>query len=265
MALEPSTEDGGSSLESLDAGEVTVWDAGPGSEAVAPWLVSVENATDTLIKIDVATGNWTPLCMLDVTHAFHSTTFGFDGTLYGSNATRQTLDIIDPCTCTVTEIGPTNWGNIPGITANGDKIETLFGLSTSTDKLVTLSLETGAGTEVGPLGSNFINSGTTWAQSINGLYSINSDNRSLHSIDLDTGFASVIVELDINVGAVGIEWHPGDEKLYFCTDPFSTSYLYEVNVTDGTTTQLGIMPGRCTNLAAPWTPVACVDDVVVEQ
>tara|TARA_Y100001954_G_scaffold183619_1_gene195937 strand:- start:6048 stop:7109 length:1062 start_codon:yes stop_codon:yes gene_type:complete len=259
--------DAGVSL--LDAGQETqmveeVLDAGPPPEPVIPWLLSVENASDTLIKIDTVTGNWTPLCLLSTTDSYNSTTFGFDGTLYGSNATQRTLDIIDPCTCDVTEIGPTNWGSIPGITANGDKIETLFGLSTSTDKLVTLDIETGAGTEVGPLGSNFLNSGTTWAEDINGLYSINSNNSSLHNIDIQTGFATVTVGLDIAVGAVGIEWHPDDHKLYFCTDPSSLSYLYEVNTTDGTTTQLGLLPGRCTNLAAPWTPVPCVDEVVVE-
>ena len=270
----PSHQDGGLLNEPtptgyLDAGQEEPFaqeeiDAGPPPEPVVPWLLSVENSSDTLIKIDTATGNWTPLCLLSTTDSYNSTTFGFDGTLYGSNASQRTLDIIDPCTCEVTEIGPTNWGSIPGITANGDKIETLFGLSTSTDKLVTLDIETGAGTEVGPLGSDFLNSGTTWAEDINGLYSINSNNQSLHNINIQTGLATVIVQLDISVGAVGIEWHPADQKLYFCTDPVSLSYLYEVNTTDGTTAQLGILPGRCTNLAAPWTPVPCVDDVVVE-
>ena len=256
--------DGG--VEGVDAGGREIIDAGLPPEPIIPWLLSVENSSDTLIKIDTATGNWVPLCLLNVSRTYNSTTFGFEGSVYGSNASGQSLDIIDPCSCTVTEIGPTNWGAIPGITANGDKIETLFGLSTSTDKLVTLDIETGAGTEVGPLGTNFINSGTTWSEDIGGLYSINSNDRSLHNIDFHTGLATPIVMLDITVGAVGIEWHPAEHKLYFCTDPVpvTLSYLYEVNTTDGTTTQIGLLPGRCTNLAAPWTPVACVDEVVVE-
>lgn len=261
----PSYLDGGTGT-SLDAGQTLVIDSGPPLEPVRPWLLSVKNDTHELIKIDIETGLWTPLCTLSVSDTYHSTTFGFDGTLYGSNSNDQTLDIIDPCTCEVTSIGPTNQGNIPGITANGDKIETLFGLSTSSDTLVTLDIETGAGTLVGSLGNglNFINSGTTWATSINGLYSINSGDRKLYNLHTETGIATPITTLDIVVGAVGIEWHPVTQELYLCSDPLSTSYLYEVNVSTGETTQLGTLPYRCTNLAAPWTPVSCVDPVVVE-
>jgi hypothetical protein len=258
------SDDGGLSIS--DSGIEIVVDSGPPPEPIRPWLLSVQNTTHQLLKVDIESGLWMPLCTLNVNDAYNSTTFGFDGTLYGSNASDQTLDIIDPCTCEVTVIGPTNQGSIPGITANGDKIETLFGLSTSSDTLVTLDIATGAGTLVGPLGDdiNFINSGTTWATTINGLYSINSGDRMLYNLHTETGAASPIATLDIVVGAVGIEWHPVTQELYLCSDPSSTSYLYEVNTSTGETTQLGTLPYRCTNLAAPWTPVSCVDTVVVE-
>jgi len=174
------------------------------------------------------------------------------------------LDVIDPCTCEISLVGAHNQGNNPGITANGDKIEKLFGLSTTYDILVSLEIATGAGTEVGPLGMDFQNCGTTWSTEINGLYSINSVDRNLHNLNPLTGHATPIVQLDIYIGAVGIEWHPTNEKLYLCTNPLSTSYLYEVNTTTGVTTEITSFPDRCTNLAAPWVPVACVDDVVIE-
>ena len=274
IEIQPNDSDSGTVLSSnADAGFVETMDAGvyeeesgPPPVPIRPWLLSVQNTTHQLLKVDIESGLWTPLCTLSVSDTYHSTTFGFDGTLYGSNATDQTLDIIDPCTCEVTVIGPTNQGSIPGITANGEKIETLFGLSNSSDTLVTLDIETGAGTLVGSLGEglDFINSGTTWATTINGLYSINSGDRKLYNLHTETGAATPITTLDIVVGAVGIEWHPVTRELYLCSDPLSTSYLYEVNTSTGETTELGTLPYRCTNLAAPWTPVGCVDEVVVE-
>ena len=122
------SEDGGWS--SADSDDLIV-DSGPPPQPVRPWLLSVQNSTHQLLKVDIESGLWVSLCNLSVNDIYNSTTFGFDGTLYGSNATDQTLDIIDPCTCEVTVIGPTNQGSIPGITANGEKIETLFGLSTT--------------------------------------------------------------------------------------------------------------------------------------
>ena len=57
-----------------------------------------------------------------------------------------------------------------------------------------------------------------------------------------------------------MEWHPEDQTIYACT---SDSKLYEVDPDTGDVTALGQMGHQagCTNLAAPWTYVKCVDDL----
>ncbi|PRQ06798.1 hypothetical protein ENSA7_35020 [Enhygromyxa salina] len=201
------------------------------------------------------------LCQLNVNDGYPSTTFGLEGTLYGSNGTDQTLDLIDPCTCEVTTIGPTNFGSIPGITANGVEAETLFGLSVSADILLTLSTVNGAGTEIGPLGVDFHYSGTSWSADIQGLYAINDLTDSLYTLDLFTGEATEIATIDTQFDSVGIDWHIATHELYACTNFGGGSRLYSIDVDDGTSTLIGNLPHNCNNLAAPWTPVACVDDV----
>ena len=231
---------------------------------IEPWLLSVNNATDELVKISTDDASTVVLCQLDVPDGYPSTTFGLDGTLYGSNSTDQTLDIIDPCTCETMTLGPTNFGSIPGITANGIEIELLFGVSVSADVLVTLNAQNGAGQEIGPLGVDFHYSGTTWSSELQGLYAIEDITNRLYELDTGTGTAVEIAPLDVNFSSVGIEWHPETMELYACTNVPQQSMLYRVNTDDGTTELVGMLPYNCNNLAAPWVPVGCVDDVPFE-
>lgn len=248
--------DGGSQGSDPDGGEMP-------PQAPSPWLLSVNGAADTLIKIDVVTGETTTVCAFEHEANYPSTTFGLDGTLYGFEAAVNALDIIDPCTCEVTRIGHTvdedglEYDNIPGITANGEKIEKLFGISTDQDKLLELVSASGRVQPIGSLGVDFHYSGTTWSTELGGLYALNDTTDALYILNTETGLASEWVTLDIDVGLVGIEYHTENGKLYVCTN----NRVYDVNVQDGSTEIISLLNYPCNNLAAPWQNVSCIDEL----
>lgn len=251
----------------------------PFASNTRPWLLSVDNGSNELIKIDVETGAHRGICSMASSGFYVSTTFGINGVLYASKLENDVLEIIDPCTCETTLIGSTGFGLIPGITANGVKEETIYGLETEEDLLLDLDVETGAGSVVGGTMTDFQLSGTTWSDDLPGLFAINNIDDTLYTLDTETGVAYVVAELDTEFNYVGIEWNPYNRKLYACTtlssglghgsldaNPGSNnglSVLYEVNPEDGTTRLINDLPHACNNLAAPWTAVACVDDLEV--
>jgi hypothetical protein len=106
------------------------------------------------------------------------------------------------------------------------------------------------------LGVNFGNHGSTWSDDIGNLWSINAADDVLYQIDVMTGVASYQADLDVAFSTVGIEWHPANGMLYACTD----GHLYEVDPTDGSTVEIGNLGHGCTNLAAQWTAIPCIDD-----
>ncbi len=264
--------DAGTNTEEMDSG-LSVIDAGSPQPEGNPWLLSVNGSAKTLVKIDTVTGQTATVCSFSTVYAgYPSTTFGLNGTLYGWNGSGDTLDIIDPCTCEVTVVGVTQSANgtlytsVPGITADGNKVETLFGLSTDQDKLLELDVATGGAEEIGPLGLDFHYSGTTWSVELDGLYAINDYTDKLYVLDTETGAATDIADLDINFDKVGIEYHIGDQNLYTCTNAnFSAlAKVYRVNVQTGETTVVADLDYGCNNLAAPWTPVTCIDNIEFE-
>jgi len=267
--VEDDAPDGGLANAFEDAG-VLVADAGPEAPPQAPWLLSVNNNADTLIKINTETGEMATVCSFTAGEAnYPSTTFGLNGTLYGWNGANKSLDVIDPCTCAVTQMGLTvddqgvAYTNIPGITADGNKIETLFGLSTDQDKLLELGVANGLVRPIGDLGLDFHYSGTSWSTELEGLYAINDLTDELYVLNADTGLATSVADLDIDVNLVGIEYHIDANTLYLCTNAgFSTySSVYSIDVTTGATTMIKDLGYSCNNLAAPWTTVSCVDAV----
>lgn len=255
----------------IDAGNAT--SPNPFPNNVRPWLLSIDNGSNEMIKIDAETGEHRGICSMASSGFYVSTTFGINGILYASKLEDDVIEIIDPCTCEVTAVGSTGFGLIPGITANGVKEETIYGLETEEDLLLDLDVETGAGSVVGGTLTDFQLSGTTWSDDLPGLFAINNIDDTLYTLDTETGVAYVVAELDVDFNYVGIEWNPYNRKLYACTtlssglgnatvDPTAgLSVLYEVDPEDGTTRFISNLPHSCNNLAAPWTAVACIDDI----
>jgi hypothetical protein len=263
----PDAQEDGAQDAPADVSEDVAQESEP--DAGAPmYLVSIDHqaSPSRLLKISLATGMGTVVCNLPaggVAVNYHSTTFSREGKLYASNYEGATLDLIDPCTCEVTVIGPTGVGAIPGITAN--KTMGLYGIDTTNDHLVDVSVYTGAATVIGSLGADFTTAGATWSDALEagsgGLFGLNGATSQLYEIDATTGVATATQTVTgVSIGSVGIELHPFDGNLYVCTND---AILYEVDPETGVAVAVGAGMGHvgpCNNLAAPWKVVSCLAD-----
>ena len=225
------------------------------------WLLSIDNGTGVLQRVNITTGATTDLCDLyDPTLApianYPSLTFSRNNFLYASRG-GSALDLIDPCTCEVTQLGDFGiWTGVNGITS--DKGIQLLGAATTQDELFSIQTKTGVGTLIGDMGVNFTTSGATWSDTLNGLYAINGSNNGLYTIDPITGAATFLVTLSMNFGTVGIELLPANGVIYACS---SEANLLSIDPSTGVVTNIGPMnqSGACSNLAAPWKSVPCVE------
>ena len=260
------TSAGGSSTGEADTGSSSTG-MGPDTDTEMPpqeglWMIMIEDTSSPtrLYKIDLLDGHSTLLCALDTTNDYNTSTFGRDGTLYAANANTKNLEAIDPCTCKRTVLGPTKVDALPGITT--DQELGLYGLETTVDQLMAINTMNGNATPVGPLGINWGTGGLTWSDDLKDAFAINGTDDRLYTIDHLTGKATFLVQTDYNFGSVGIEWHPKSHEIFACSNP---AELLRVQQKDGAVTVVGPMllenkQAHCDNLAAPWVPVACVEN-----
>ncbi|MEC8022567.1 MAG: hypothetical protein VX223_01445, partial [Myxococcota bacterium] len=225
------------------------------------WLLSIDNGTKVLQRVNITTGATTDLCdlydpTLGAIPSYPSLTFSRNNFLYASRG-GTALDLIDPCTCEIEQLGSYGgWSGVNGITS--DKGIQLLGAAATQDELISIQTKTGVGTLIGDLGANFTTHGATWSDGINGLYAINGLNNGLYTIDPLTGLATFQVTLSINFGTVGIELLPANGVIYACS---SEANLLSIDPVSGIVTTIGSMnqSGACTNLAAPWKAVPCIE------
>lgn len=223
------------------------------------WLFSVHAATKTLLKVDVETGAAEAWCDLpDTMTNYPSLTFDRNNQLLASRAAKPWgLDLIDPCTCSVTSIGQYGtFTEVNGITASHGF--DLFGIASAGNQLISISSQTAATTAVGVLGANFTTGGATWSDDVDALYAINGGDDSLYTIDPDTAATLDVISLDHDFGTVGMERHPLNGVLYACS---TAGDLLDVDPDTGAVEVIGALgwEGACTNLAAPFQAVTCVD------
>ena len=238
-------------------------DAGPESDATEPsgaglYLVSVDYYGTDLFKIDAETGDTTPICTLDFS-TYPSLTFSRENVLYASRS-GNSLDIIDPCTCEITSVG--SYGGYSGVNGiTSDFGLNLFGVANTQDEFIAISSVNGVAEGLGPLGLNFGSTGATWSEEDQSVYAIDATTDALYTISPESGQASLITELDTPFGiTVGIEMHPGNGVIYACSDD---AHLLTVDPVTGEVSDLGPMlhSAFCTNLAAPWQPVECLEEL----
>jgi hypothetical protein len=247
----------------------TICDTDPGTEACClfnpndgsceapPWLLSIENSTDTLHKVDINTGVSTDLCVLDSSDNYPSLTFNRENILFGSR-TGSALDLIDPCTCQVTPVG--SYGGFTGVNGiTSDQLTELFGVASTQDVTIKIDTMSGMATQVGALGFDWGTGGATWSDELQGLWAINGSTDFLYTIDKNTGAATPQAQLSFNFGTVGIELHPGVNEIYACS---SNAVLFRIDSNNGDVIDVSgngtkMQTGSCTNLAAPYKPVFC--------
>ncbi|MCA9657751.1 MAG: hypothetical protein KC486_05365 [Myxococcales bacterium] len=228
-----------------------------GVEPPPEWLLSINNSTRYLQKVDINTAQTTDLCKLPNNTSYPSLTFSRSNILFAS-AGGSALDIIDPCTCEVTKVGSYGGGisGVNGITS--DQQVDLFGVSSGINATIAIDSNSGVAAVVGPLGYNWGTGGATWSDAIQKLYAINGSTDFLYTVDPGTGAATELVKMNYNFGTVGIELHPGNGVIYACS---SAPDLFTVDPKNGNVKSVGKMAQTsCTNLAAPYKPVACIGD-----
>ena len=124
----------------------------------------------------------------------------------------------------MTEIGPTGFDSVPGITA--DNGNDLYGVSRDEDVLLSIDTSTGVGNSIGDFGVDFDYTGATWSDVLGGVYSINAADNALYTIDVNTGTATFVVTITgVDFDLVGMELNPYDGVIYACTND---SILYSI-------------------------------------
>jgi hypothetical protein len=191
-----------------------------------------------------------------------------EGVLYAIGASVESdgskpaaaLYRVDPCACTATRLGALGGGlglvgSITSYPGHG-----LYGISSTNNTLFTVDPATGAGTPVKTMPVPFGASGFTWSgPDRNTLWGIESNSDSLYELDAKGDFAHEPLKLDYDFAGLGMEYHPGVKKLFAC----SYGKLLEVAASTG---HVDVGPlidwdGGCANLAAPFGPVGCVDNI----
>ena len=216
--------------------------------------MSIDNATLTLQKIQVADATTTDICTLTGIAGAKTLTFSRGNVLYAGGLNER-LYSIDPCTCVATDIGAFGFVGVAGITATPQL--DLFGISSGSDVLLRVDTATGAGSIIGALGVDFGNQGAAWNEMESRIYALNANTDDVYGVDATTGAASLITSLDQDFGSVGFEYHPLNQRTYGCS---SDAILYEIDTSTGMTSGIGPIPqpNGCSNLAAPWIPVSCL-------
>jgi hypothetical protein len=249
-------ETGAEETGAEETGEETGDEPSPGQ-----WLLTVHTGSNTLLKVDLATAETTELCKIDGGNAnYPSLTFSRDNQLLASSATKPWgLEVINPCDCVQESVGPYgDFTGVNGITA--DQGDNLLGIASGSNELIAISAQTGAAQAIGVIGVDFAAGGATWADDLGALYAINGADDILYTLDPASGVATVVADLDYDFENVGIELHPLDGVIYACS---SSGDLLSVDPATGHVTTIGHMgwPGACTNLAAPYDQVDCIDSL----
>lgn len=236
-------------------------------EVANPYMLSIDTrvSPSRLLKINLATGAGTLVCELPPpfdTYGYNSIAFDTEGQLIMSNYTNYSIDRMDPCTCTVSEVGNTGFTNIPGLVVDGDG--TIYGIEMNSSTLLKIDPESGEGTSIGSLGISLRSTGLAWDQhhDLEGydLYAISGNDNSLYVINSQTGLATLVSEITgVKFSGVGVEIHQTTGELYGCT---TDAILYQLNKETGVAIAIGSGMGHssdCNNLAAPLGPIPCLD------
>jgi hypothetical protein len=277
---ESSTSESSSSESSTDTSGETTSESGDttttdsGGDELPLWLLSVDEPggnVHALVRISLAPGEegtTTVICpdlllpaSLPANSAFTSLTFNAN-VLYASaqdDANGDTLVIIDPCVCEVTEVGKYGFSLVNGITSNAGQV--MFGLSAQSDVIIDIDPQTATGTQLTMLGANWGSHGLSWSdEQLNLLYGINASTDRLHTFDGADASELGSIMLDVDFASVGLELHPGLATLYACGVAGQTTDLFAIDVDTGTVSQVaatGLVAG-CDNLGAPFGPVECI-------
>lgn len=251
----------------------TSGDAGP--PPLQEWILSIDNEDDfmvhSLVRISIADANYGEVSVVceDIAlpetvparNIISSLTFN-NGRLYATGRGEEDGDLegdalllVDPCLCTATDLGRYAYSSVAGITSDG--AQDMFGVSGADDVIFRIDPADARSTLLSALSSDWSTVGLTWSgAATDTLWGINGTADQLVEFNPEDGSELRLVDLDFEFGSVGIEYHPGVDTIFACSNP---GELLVVNPDTGEVTigpDLGIED--CNNLAAPFGAVECV-------
>ncbi len=261
---------GGGTTGTTGAGSAGSGGTTGGMPGLPLWILAVEDRADDthrLLRISVDPmdlGAITEICA-DLTfppsigQQTNVTSLTFNkSVLYASvrkNTYGDTLVIVDPCTCTTTEVGEYGYTAVNGITSN--VAEDMRGVSADQDVILDIDPMSAMSSVLNNLPGDWGSNGLSWSDPMtNYLYGIDAASDRLYTFDGTDGSLVTSVDLSMNFGSVGIEYHPDLATLFTCSNPGD---LWSVDIPTGTVTvEADLNLENCDNLAAPFGPVACI-------
>jgi hypothetical protein len=232
----------------------TSGDSTAGPEEPPPYLLTIDDATAaaSLVKVGLAPILAEEVCSLPAGNNYVSTTVTRDGDILSYSAVLNSIQRIDPCSCTVSDAMP----GLGNMRIGGGPDDQLHALVVATGDAYTLDVDAMTSSLLGPSGQMFGNGAIAWNDAQAGLYVVNADTDQLFFFSPGGAGNSLVGSLGIDVLSAGLTYHHGDARLYMCTQ---TGQLWTVDVAQGAATEIGAVGfSQCDNLAAAYAPVACI-------
>jgi hypothetical protein len=235
-----------------------------------PWLLAIdedEATIDALIRVSVepgAEGEVDVVCPdLELPSDFdpetNFTSLAYHGGVLYASAARESwgnaLVRIDPCACTVTEVGPYGFALVSGLASTGTA---LFGIAAEDDMLIAIDPATTAAQQHASLAEDWGSHGLT-AGPLGRLYGLDATSDRVYRFAPDQSpIASVATSEDF--AAVGLEYHPGRNLFYACGLRDRGTALATLDPDSGVVRVVAesVFMTDCDNLAGPAGSFECV-------
>jgi hypothetical protein len=244
------------------------------AEVEDPWLLAIdedETTIDALIRISVEPGSEGEV---EVVCEDLELPVGFDpqtnftslawhqGALYASvgRATwGDTLVRIDPCACTVTEVGGYAFTLVSGLASTETA---LFGTAAEQDVLLTIAPATGEAKQRATLSEDWGSHGLTAMRPDDDLlYGLDATHDRLYGLSASDGTLLESVQASEDFAAVGLEFHPGRGLFYACGLRDQETALATIDRDTGKVQVVAesVFTTDCDNLAGPAGSIDCVE------
>ncbi len=160
------------------------------------------------------------------------------GFLFGSSVTypHRPLITIDTNTGVGSTVGPLGISNVSGLAFDRNS-NTLYGVATFLDQLLSINTITGDATVIGHLGGGHNAHELAFDSNTNTLYGVGSTNSQLLKINTSTGAATVIGSFGI--GFVGGLAFDANSNTLYGSDPVGTDQLLTIDTNTGAATTVG--------------------------
>lgn len=206
----------------------------------AGWiLISVDSSAGQVVQIDPGTGATSVLSTLSgASYAGSLNSMDVranDGLSIVHDSAGQILGL-DACTGVLSTIGPTNVGDMGGISFAGSGV--LYGISQASDELMQIDPFTGGATPLGDLGFDLSASGIAYDCATDTLYGADTSGM-VFQVDTSTGLLHRFVMTSVPFSGVGLEYDPYSQKLLAGTGLGNA--LYVVDPASGSSTRVGTL------------------------